>query len=122
MALDSGEIFHCYSLSRGSFKYVSIYHGDTQIALVETYLSVNDYKYTHKLYLLDDYNQFADTLSFFVVYYAGYNFAQRMHMTKGSTTYSTVWFFSKYADKYNPNWRETHFPKENFFGKTSLID
>ena len=25
---------------------------------------IDDYKYTHKLYLLDDYKQFADTLSF----------------------------------------------------------
>ncbi len=121
IALDGGEIFHCYSLSRGSFNYVSIYQGDAQIALVETYLSVNDYKYTHKLYLLDDYNQFADTLSFFVVYYASYNFAQRMHMSSGAVS-EKAWSFSKYADKYNPKWHETHFPDENFFGKTSLIN
>ena len=121
IALDSGEIFHCYSLSRGSFDYVSIYQGDTQIALVETYLSVNDYKYTHKLYLLDDYNQFADTLSFFVLYYASYNFAQRFHMSSGSY-YRKSWSISKYNDKYNPKWREIYFPNENFFGKTSLIN
>ncbi len=121
IALDSGEIFHCYCLSRGSFDYVSIYKGDVQIALIETYLTVNDYKYTHKLYLLDEYNQFADTLSFFVLYYASYNFAQRMHMSSGSVSEKT-WSFSKYADKYDPKWRETHFPSENFFGKTSLID
>jgi len=121
IALDSGEIFHCYCLSRGSFDYVSIYQGATQIALIETYLSVNDYKYTHKLYLLDEYNQFADTLSFFVLYYASYNFAQRMHMSSGSTS-TKSWSFSKYNNKYNPKWRETHFPNENFFGKTSLIN
>ena len=121
IALDSGEIFHCYCLSRGSFDYVSIYQGNKQIALVETYLSVNDYKYTHKLYLLDEYSQFADTLSFFVLYYASYNFAQRMHMSKGSVSVK-AWSFSKYVDKYNAKWRETHFPYENFFGKTSLID
>ena len=121
IALDSGEIFHCYSLSRGSFNYISIYQGETQIALVETYLSVNDYKYTHKLYVLDEYNQFSDTLSFFVVYYASYNFAQRMHMSKGSVS-EKAWSFSNYVDKYDPKWRETHFPNENFFGKTSFIN
>jgi len=121
IALDSGEIFHCYPLSRGSFNFVSFYLVDTLIALVEIYLTVNDYKYTHKLYLLDEYNQFADTLSFFVLYYASYNFAQRMHMSSGSVSEKT-WSFSKYADKYDPKWRETHFPSENFFGKTSLID
>lgn len=119
IALNSGEIFHCYSLSRGSFNYLSVYRDDTQIALVETYLSVNDYKYTHKLYLLDEYDRFADTLSFFVVYYASYRFAKRMHMSKGPAS-EKAWSFSKYADKYDPKWRETHFPNENFFGKTSL--
>lgn len=118
ITLDSGEIFYCYSLSRGSFNYVSIYHDDIQIALIETYLSVNDFKYTHKLYLLDAYKPFADTLSFFVLYYANYNFVQRLHMSKGSVT-AKAWSFSKYADKYNPKWRETHFPYENFFGKIS---
>lgn len=118
--LDSGEIFHCYCLSRGSFNYVSIYQGETQIALVETYLSVNDFKYTHKLYLLDDYIRFADTLSFFVLYYASYNFARRMHMSKGSLS-ERSWSFSRYTDKYNPKWREMHFPNENFFGKTKLF-
>ena len=121
IALDNGGIFHCYCLSRGSFDYVSIYQGETQIALIETYLSVNDFKYTHKLYVLDEYTQFADTLSFFVVCYASYNFSQRFHMSSGSTS-TKSWSFSKYADKYNPKWRETHFPNENFFGKTSLIN
>lgn len=120
IALDSGEIFHCYYLSRGAFDYVSIYQGDIQIALVETYLSVNDYKYTHKLYVLDKYNQFADTLSFFVLYYASYNFSHRFHMSSGSTHVKS-WSFSKYSDKYNPQWRETYFPNENFFGKISLL-
>ena len=121
IALDSGEIFHCYCLSRGSFDYVSVYQGDTQIALLETYLSVNDFKYTHKLYLLDDYNQFADTLSFFVLYYVSYNFSQRFHMSSGSTS-AKSWSFSKYNNKYNPKWREIHFPNENFFGKTNLFN
>lgn len=120
IALDSGEIFYCYSLSRGSFEYISIYQGDTQIALVETYLSVNDLKYTHKLYLLDSYKQFAETFSFFVLYYASYNFSERFHMSGGST-YKKSWSFSKYNNKFNPKWRETYFPDENFFGKTTLL-
>lgn len=117
--LCSGEMFHCYYRSIGSFDYVSIYQCDTQIALIETYLTVNDYKYTHKLYLLNEYNQFADILSFFVLYYANYRFANRMHMSIGSYSEKS-WSISKYNDKYNPKWRETHFPNENFFGKISL--
>ncbi len=115
IALDTGEIFHCYSCSKGSFNYVSIYHGDKQIALIETYLNTTDYKYTHKLYILDDYEKFADTLSFFVLYYANYRFAERFHMSKGSY-HEKSWSYSKYNDKYDPKWRETNFPDENFFG------
>ncbi len=121
IALDSGEIFHCYTVSCGSFNYVSIYQGDTQIALVETYLNVNDYKYTHKLYILDEYNDFADTLSFFVLYYASYKFAKRFHMSKNSIN-EKAWSYSKYNSKYDSKWRETHFPNENFFGKTNLYN
>jgi len=119
IAFDSGEVFHCYSRSIGSYNYVSIYEGDKQIALIETYLNTNDYKYIHKLYVLDEYNRFADTLSFFVLYFANYRFAERFHMSKGSY-YEKSWSFSKYNDKYNPKWRETYFPDENFFGKTNL--
>lgn len=119
IALESGEVFHCYCLSRGSFNYVSVYQGDTQIALIETYLSANDYKYTHKLYVLDAYDRFADALSFFVLYYASYTFAKRIHMSKGSAVQKS-WSFSKYDNKYDSKWRETHFPDENFFGKINF--
>lgn len=121
IALDGGESFHCYFLSRASYNYVSIYRGETQIALVETYLSVNDYKYTHKLYLLEEYRPYADVLSFFVIYYASYHFARRMHMTLGSIKEKS-WSASRNADKYDPHWREKHFPEENFFGKTDPFD
>lgn len=121
VSLESGESFNCYDRAIGSFDYVSIYQGDNQIALLETHLNVDDYKYTHKLYILEDYNYLSDALSFFVLYYANYNFAKRFHMSIGSN-YEKSWSISKYNDKYNSKWREQNFPQENFFGKTSLID
>lgn len=105
---------------KGSFHYVSIYQGEKQIALIETFLNTTDYKYYHKLYVLEDYNRFADTLSFFVLYCSNYYFSKRFHMTKGSYSVKS-WNFSKYNNKYDPKWRETNFPDENFFGKTSLF-
>ena len=117
---DNGKLLRCYCRSKGSFNYVSVYHEDRQIALIETLLSTNDYKYNHKLYLLDEYSYLADTLSFFVLYYSNFNFAKRFHMSK-SSTYVKSWSFSKYNDKYDPNWRETNFPDDNFFGKTHLF-
>lgn len=39
IALNNGEVFHCYYRSIDSFDYISIYNGDKQIALVETNLS-----------------------------------------------------------------------------------
>ena len=115
IALDSGEILHCYYRYVGDFNCVSIYQGDKQIALVETYLTVRDCKYTHKLYLLDDHENLAKTLSLFVLYYANYTFVRRMHMSKGIYK-EKAWSYSKYNDKYDSTWRETHFPHENFFG------
>lgn len=120
ITLDSGEDFQCYICSKGSFEYVSIYQNEKQIALVETYLSTNDYKYTHKLYLLDNYSDFADTLSFFVLYYASYRFAKRFHMSQSSVSVKS-WSFSKYNNKYHPEWREMNFPNEDFFGKINLF-
>lgn len=121
IALDNGEILRCYNLSKGSFDYVSVYLGDQQIALLETYLNVNDYKYTHKLYLLDEYDRFAETLSFFSLYYATYRFAKRFHMSKVSV-YEKSWSYSVYNGKYDESWREKHFPNEDFFGKIHLFD
>ena len=115
IALDSGEVLHCYSRSVGDFNCVSIYQGDKQIALVETYLTVRDRKYTHKLYLLDAHEKLAETLSLFVLYYANYTFVKRMHMSKGIYK-EKAWSYSKYNDKYDSTWRETYFPNENFFG------
>lgn len=121
ITLDSGHIFHCYSRSIGSFNYVSIYEDNKQIALIETLLNVDDYMYTHKLYVLDDYKPFAYTLSFFVLYYANFHFSYRFHMSIGNTQYVKSWSISKYNEKYNPDWRETNFPGENYFGKTSIF-
>lgn len=120
IALDCGDTFNCYYRSKGSFDYVSVYKGDTQIALIETYLNVNDYKYTHKLYVLDSCSAFADTLALFVLYYASFNFAKRFHVGSDSTI-TKSWSISRYNDKFDSNWRENNFPDENFFGKTSLL-
>ena len=112
ITLDSGEIFNLYSLSRGDFNYISIYLGDTQIALIETALSVDSFKYIHNLYILDDYNHLADTFSLFTIYYASYNFARRFHMSVGYTV-AKSWTVSEYSDKYNPEWKEKCFSIKN---------
>lgn len=119
--LTDGSSFQCYDCAISSFHYISIYQEEKQIALVETYLSVQNYKYTHKLYLLDEFRPHAETLSFFVLYFASYHFAKRFHMSIGHRS-GKSWTFSRYNDKYDLNWRETHFPEENFFGKTHPFD
>ncbi len=131
IALENGEVLNCYFLTQESFDYVSIYKDDKQIALIETYLNVNDFKYTHKLYLLDDFAHLAEVLAFFAVYYSSYHFSRQGRMSgapafKVKTTntlfgeYSVEeksWSFSRYKDKYNPSWRRENFPDEDFFGK-----
>lgn len=119
ISLNSGEVFHCYTRSINSFDYISIYQGRKQIALVETNLSMYNNIYTHKLYILDDYNSHAETLSLFVMYYASYRFTQRFNTMYGSVTVKS-YSFSHYNDRYDPKWRETNFPDEDYFGKSTL--
>ena len=118
ITLDDGAVLYCYKRLKGSFGYVSVYCGDEQIALIETYLNVNDLKYTHKLYIPDEYSRYSDVLSLFVLYYANLNFTKRFHMSRGSR-YRKAWTVSRYNGKYDPKWLENHFPNENYFGKIS---
>ena len=115
------EVLYSYPVTKGSFEYVAIYNGAKQIALLEIYLTVTDFKYCYKLYLLDDFREWEMMMSFFILYYANRRFAKRFHMSKG-TTCVKAWSFSKYNNQYDPQWRETHFPQENFFGKTTWLN
>lgn len=111
----------CYEYSHDKFNYISVYLGETQIALIETYLVVNDLKYKHKIYLLDDYENLKEILALFVLYYANYNFTKRFHMSAGVFT-TKSFAYSKYKDKYSPSWQRTNFPNDNFWGKTNLYN
>lgn len=113
--------FACYPIARGPFQYVPIYHGDTQIALVETYLTVQNYLYTHKLYILPEYDAIGDKLIFFALYYANYAFDHRFHM---SISYEKQYAYtiSRYIDKLDIDWRKKHFPNVDFFGRCNLSD
>lgn len=117
-----GTSFACYACMKGSFNYISVYRNDIQIALIETYLNVSDYMYTHKAYVLDGYKEYGELIAFFILYYSSYCFARRFHMSAGSSQYSYGRSFSVYNDKYDPKWRETNFPDENFFGKLNRFD
>ena len=120
ITLNDGNVFYCYSRSKGRFNYISIYHNDRQIALKETYLTTTNYKFTHKLYILDEYDSFWDVLTFYVLYYANFNFSERFHMSAGKS-FEASYSFSAYNKKFNPTWREKH-PNENFFGKINTFN
>ena len=120
--LDDGTDFCCYVRLIDSFSYISIYRDRKQIALVETLLSNDDYKFVHKLYILKQWERYADTLAFFVLYYANFCFTRRFHMSMGSVTVKRARSFSDYNHKYDPSWRETHFPDDNYFGKLHVFD
>lgn len=121
ITMGNNDVYNCYFCFKGNFGYVSVYRGDEQVALIETLLSVTDYKYTHKLYILEEYNNLGEILAFFVLYYANYMFTKRFHMSSGTAVVSS-WSVSSYNDKYTPDWREKNFPNENFFGKISLFE
>jgi len=119
ISLSDGKCFDCYYCMKERFDYVSIYEGETQIGLIETYLTVDDYKYRHKLYVLDDYSEYRDILTLFVIYYSNYTFSKRFHMTIGTHVgYGKT--YSHYNRKYDPEWRENHFPEENYWGQIHI--
>lgn len=109
----------CYIIAKSSFQYCCIYDtaAEKQIVLIETYLTAVDLKYTHKVYILGEYKEIANVLSFFTVYYSNNEFSGRFHMSDG-TVHEKSWNFSKYINKYDPSRRENNFPDENYFGKT----
>lgn len=113
--LADGTAMRCYSRRKGQFDYVSVYEGETQIALLENFLRSMDGRHDHKLYLLDAYGQYAEVLSWFAMYYAQYEVEQT-----GDVSFTVS--FSAYDRMYDPAWRETHFPEENFFGKINRFE
>ena len=116
LTTENSDFIHCYCRAKGAFNFVSIYAGDKQIALMETYLATRDCKYCHKLYLLDEYAHLSELLSLFAVCYSSTEFSKRFHMSMG-TAAEKEWSFSRYNSKYDHKWREIHFPKENYFGR-----
>ena len=40
---ESGKSLVLYRCFKGSFNYISVYHNEKQIALIETYLNISDY-------------------------------------------------------------------------------
>ena len=118
----SDHVLHAYRRSIGDFSYLSVYllspdcRQEEQIALAETYLTTTNYLYTHKIYLLDAYAEQKDIVSMLMLYVANRHYTHR-----GSGFYGKMvekeWTFSTYNDKYDPSWRETHFPNENYWGK-----
>ncbi len=113
--LTEGTTLRCYSRCRGQFDHVAIYAGNEQIALLENFLRQVDGKHDHKLYLLDAHRQHAEVLSWFAMYYAQHEVAE-----KGDMTFTIS--FSRYNKMVDPAWREKHFPQENFFGKINRFD
>lgn len=118
---DKSQIY-CYDLFRGKFAYVPIYIDDKQIALVEVYLTVRDGAYKLKMYLLDEFSHMRKILAMFLLYYAEQEYAKSASGSVASTTYGYDWRASRYMKKYDPLWREKHFPNENFWGKINRFE
>ena len=117
---ERNRTLQAYPFSRGDFEYISIYLEQEQIALIEHFLTTVDQKDRYKIYLPENFAQLGDILSLFTLYYDNENHARRYHMFCG-TSVKKSWSFSRYKDKYDPAWREKHFPDETFFGRTSLF-
>ena len=116
-----GYTFSCYSISKGKFEYLPIYIGNTQIALIETFMTAIDREYKHKIYLLDYYKEFDDLICLYTIYYSNLHYTDRLSLN-GGTTISAAYSISKYNKMYDPEWQKINFPKENYFGKINLFE
>ena len=109
------------NLSGGRFDYVPIYHEDRQIGMIQTYLTVTNYKYKHKLYLLDEYAEYRELLALFTLYYSNHHYSTRFHMSFG-IRYGWSWTYSNYSNKLNLTWLDEHFPNDDFWGKRNQFN
>ena len=121
MLLDDGTVVYGYAYSWGKFDYLSIYAGDEQIALLETYMVSENDCFRHKLYLMETHENLAQLLSFFSVYYVAGKFVTRNNGYFG-TGVQYAWSFSRYRRMYDPAWRERNFPNDDFWGKINRFD
>lgn len=117
-----GRTLIAYDRSIGGYDYVSIYlqnldGNEEQIALIETHMTAVNNQYVHKAYLLDAYEAYKDILSLFVLYYSNFRFARQNRGNYGIHVEKS-WTLSPYNDKYDPQWKETHFPEKGLFEST----
>lgn len=110
---ETDSVLHVYKIAKGSFEYLCIYSGDVQIGLVECSLNRKNKCNNYKVYLLDAYQSYADLLSLFVLYYDNWNHTERFSVYIGHE-YVKSFTLAGYKEKYNPNWREAHFPGEHY--------
>ncbi|MBQ7352224.1 MAG: hypothetical protein IJW59_05155 [Clostridia bacterium] len=104
--------FICYDKSVGTTRHLMIYQDELQIAEIVkplTGLNNNDYYY---IYLLDEYKQFKDILSFFVIFFDYYNqYSTHNGLKHASIEWSYSW--DKNDKFYNKHWITQHFKKED---------
>ncbi len=116
ITLSGGEEILCYLHASNSFSYLCFYKDGVQIALAETYLVSTNGAYNHKLYLLDEYGAHADICALLVLHHANHTLTKSLS-AQNHTVYHHALSFSRYTCKFDPTWRERHFPKENFWGR-----
>lgn len=113
--LENGRCLYVYNISKGKYSYLCVYLDDdeTQIAQVDTFLTSQNGCFSHKLYLLDDYDDLARILLLFVLYYDNFEYTYRGKYFLGKS-YEIKYSFSKYEHKYNVDWKLNNFYDERF--------
>ncbi|WP_156456304.1 hypothetical protein [Abyssisolibacter fermentans] len=98
-----------YSISLGEEDYYMIYRNETQIGMIvkNSYIKNNlDY---YKLYLLDDFTDYSDVLSLFILYCDNNYYGNRNEIVAYKTEKSWEYSFSRTDKFFNAQWL-----KENF--------
>lgn len=104
--------FICYDKSVGKTRHLMLYKDEVQIAEIVKPLYVIDNKDSYYIYLLDEFNQFMDIFSFFVIFFDYNQYSNSGQAMKTSTIkWSYTW--DKNNRFYNKHWIFQHFKKED---------
>lgn len=103
---------NCYSISIGKTNNVSIYNGNTQIAEIVKPLQSFDNLDSYYIFLLDNYSNLTDIISFFTIYYDNIKYSNSGEVVKGTSDVKVEYTYSKNNKYYDENWIKNNFNQD----------
>ncbi len=106
-------ILKCYDISVGKTRNISIYNEEHQIAeIIKPLHNSNNLDYYY-LFLLDQYSNLEEILSFFTIFFDYKNYSHNGDVTGYKEEVNVEYTYDKNNKFYDKNWITNHFKKED---------